>query len=453
MSDKTSVAIVSFLVIIGYLAFGLLMLTGYIKPNVSGDVALTMTGGVFGVLTSGFLASLYYWLGSSAGSRSKDALIASQLPQQPATPVPSPPAMVFPPEPLPPVPPPKAPVQPPQPPSQPSPPQQPPNTYIIMGKMSHFGGPNDTGVSSSEGLALCEPGEEGKFPGLFLAAQPTGTTGLARRLDPNAHYIACRWNYKQTPKSWLQKTPVMVSANGKTLSAQPIDWGPNENTGRVADLSPGLEAALGLTTNGIVTVQAPLPPGSPAVAPNVPDMGTHLKVMTNAQLDAAFGPFPYTEGPSGTIVPDPSWVAANIVTVTIPQLARFVKGGIVQCHKAAAGPLQAVFSDIEAEGVLGDIRTWDGLWVPRHIGSDPHRGISRHSRGLACDINAEWNPYGGRQAAPGTKGNNCRLAPIFEKHGFAWGAWFGRSSLDAAPASDTDGMHFEYATDPAKAVA
>jgi hypothetical protein len=121
-----------------------------------------------------------------------------------------------------------------------------------------------------------------------------------------------------------------------------------------------------------------------------------------------------------------------------------VHGGSVQCHKGAAEPLKAVFSDLEAEGLMADLLTWDGLWVPRHIGSNPSRGISRHSRGLACDVNAEWNPYGGRPAAPGAKGSCWRLAPVFERHGFAWGAWFGRSSLDGPPAGDTDGMHFEF---------
>jgi len=94
MSDRTRTAIVSFLVIFGYLVFGYLLLTGWIKPDVSGDVALTLTGGVFGVLTAGFCWALGYELGSSAGSRAKDALIAGQLPQVPVVPAPSPPVSV-----------------------------------------------------------------------------------------------------------------------------------------------------------------------------------------------------------------------------------------------------------------------------------------------------------------------------------------------------------------------
>ena len=43
-------------------------------------------------------------------------------------------------------------------------------------------------------------------------------------------------------------------ANGRTADARPADWGPNISTGRVADLSPGLAAALGLQTDDVVRI-------------------------------------------------------------------------------------------------------------------------------------------------------------------------------------------------------
>jgi uncharacterized protein (TIGR02594 family) len=125
--------------------------------------------------------------------------------------------------------------------------------------MSTFGGPNDTGVSSSEGLALCEPSEMHLFPHNFLPEQPPGTTGLARRLDPTSYYLACRWDYNKTSRAFLQGIQVQVSANGKAVMARPVDWGPNADTGRVADLSPGAAAALGLKTDDTVTILMPLP--------------------------------------------------------------------------------------------------------------------------------------------------------------------------------------------------
>jgi rare lipoprotein A (peptidoglycan hydrolase) len=67
-------------------------------------------------------------------------------------------------------------------------------------------------------------------------------------------YVACRWNYHETSRHFLQDSVAHVSANGRTVLARPMDWGPNENTGRVADLSPGLAEALGLSTDDTCSV-------------------------------------------------------------------------------------------------------------------------------------------------------------------------------------------------------
>jgi N-acetylmuramoyl-L-alanine amidase len=124
----------------------------------------------------------------------------------------------------------------------------------LSGKVSWFGGPNDEGVAPDEGLAFIYGVED--RPELFLEHQPAGTTGLARRLNPEQLYIACRWNYDETPKTMLREMRVMVWAplTGREFAAIPADWGPNEETGRVADLSPGLMEALGIQTDDEVTV-------------------------------------------------------------------------------------------------------------------------------------------------------------------------------------------------------
>lgn len=134
-------------------------------------------------------------------------------------------------------------------------------SITLNGKMSTFGGPKDTGVSPSEGLALWEPAEiKGSSIELFfLPTQPKGTTGLARRLDPDKFYLAMRWDYAVTPKTHLQKISVRVTANGRSCLARPVDWGPNIRTRRIADLSPGLAKALGLATDDTITVEIPLP--------------------------------------------------------------------------------------------------------------------------------------------------------------------------------------------------
>ncbi len=131
--------------------------------------------------------------------------------------------------------------------------------FHVTGKVSYFGGPNDQGVSRAEGLAFISSIDQA--PQLFLPYQPAGTTGLARRLNPYIHYVACRWDYSKTPKEIMLQNQALVYAHktGITLKAFPADWGPHEDTGRVADISPGLMDDLGIKTDDQVEVTFPLP--------------------------------------------------------------------------------------------------------------------------------------------------------------------------------------------------
>lgn len=137
---------------------------------------------------------------------------------------------------------------------------------VVQGKMSTFGGPDDTGVGADEGLAFVDGTNFAQVAQYFLPEQPPGTTGLARRLDPSAFYLACRWDYRQTPKPFLLSTLVSVHnpINGRTEQAKPLDYGPALATGRVADLSPGLATALGLRTDDLVVVTIPTDPAGTA---------------------------------------------------------------------------------------------------------------------------------------------------------------------------------------------
>lgn len=146
--------------------------------------------------------------------------------------------------------------------------------YLGTGRMSVFGGPADEGVGPHEGLALVGPTDLGIWwwSSLFLAESPPGTTGLARRLNPRAFYLAMRWNYGDaarvdmpvTPRELLRNTVVKLTnpANGLSVLARPVDFGPGDgsvidgeptrDTGRIADLSPGAATALGLKTDEVV---------------------------------------------------------------------------------------------------------------------------------------------------------------------------------------------------------
>lgn len=131
--------------------------------------------------------------------------------------------------------------------------------FHATGRCSWFGGPEDTGVSPSEGLAFLYNVDDA--PHLFLPSQPSGTSGLARRLNPSLFYVACRWDYDDTPKSMLANPQLLalVRSGGREFLAWPADWGPHGDTNRVADLSPGLMEALGINTDDEVEIIYPAP--------------------------------------------------------------------------------------------------------------------------------------------------------------------------------------------------
>jgi hypothetical protein len=128
----------------------------------------------------------------------------------------------------------------------------------LTGRVSWFGGPEDDGVAPDEGLAFIYDIDDA--PHLFLPEQPPGTSGLARRLDPDVPYIAMRWDYDETPREILLTSLALVrlARTGYVFSAYPADWGPHEDTGRIADISPGLMEKLGIQTDDEIEVIFPI---------------------------------------------------------------------------------------------------------------------------------------------------------------------------------------------------
>jgi hypothetical protein len=134
--------------------------------------------------------------------------------------------------------------------------------FSAQGTCSWFGGPDDlTGVSPTEGLAFIQAVDQA--PHLFLPEDEYNKDlGLARRLNPQTAYLACRWDYSVTPKEMLRDSGqrALVTANGISIKAWPADWGPHEEqTGRAADLSPFLMECLQVKTDDIVSVIYPCP--------------------------------------------------------------------------------------------------------------------------------------------------------------------------------------------------
>ncbi len=146
------------------------------------------------------------------------------------------------------------------------------------GKMSTFGGPDDTGVGPREGLALIEPVDlsEWWFRRVFLRAF-NNSLGLARNLDPQALYCAMRWNEHGIDRETARRSLFRLTANGKSIFVQGVDYGPGDgkivdgepdpDTGRLIDLSPGAALALNLDTDDLVTVDQiwPAASGAPGV--------------------------------------------------------------------------------------------------------------------------------------------------------------------------------------------
>lgn len=157
-------------------------------------------------------------------------------------------------------------------------------------------------------------------------------------------------------------------------------------------------------------------------------------VGDEAKFDA-FGRFDYKVLKGGDIDIQGNWVEENIITAEIPQLIG-VKGaphdGIITVHRLAEAPLKGAFAEIEAAELLDLVLTWDGMFYPRLIRGGTH--LSNHSFGTAFDINAVWNPLGGKPAL--LKGTVLPLVSIFNKWGFFWGGHF-KNRLD--------GMHVELA--------
>lgn len=160
--------------------------------------------------------------------------------------------------------------------------------------------------------------------------------------------------------------------------------------------------------------------------------------LTTAQKQRLFGPLRAQDDPKrkGYLAVDAGF-RKRLRAVTVPQL-RGVQGGpmdgVVRLHEHAVEPFLALWQAWEVTGLLGDVLSWDGAYVPRRVRGS--RSLSSHVFGIAFDINARWNPLGEAPAPVGKPGSVVRLVRLANRHGFFWGGHFR---------SRPDGMHFELA--------
>jgi hypothetical protein len=151
--------------------------------------------------------------------------------------------------------------------------------------------------------------------------------------------------------------------------------------------------------------------------------------LSSADLKTVLGEFAYA-GSGESITLQAGWFESHISRVTLPL-------GIKSwCHTVVAPALQGALGEVAAAGLaaaidVGNTNTFGGCFHAHEVtalGSTTGGFLSRHSWGMAIDMNTVENPEG----RPPTM--NCDVVRIFRKWGFAWGGNFLQG----------DGMHFEY---------
>jgi hypothetical protein len=170
-----------------------------------------------------------------------------------------------------------------------------------------------------------------------------------------------------------------------------------------------------------------------------------LLPITNGERIARYGRFRFTLDPQAGnpehIRILDGWAEANLVSVRIPQLP----GRLVVLHTKAVEQFRGFFAELESEGLLPLVRSYNGSWVPRfkrQAGTPEERAakcrtlgpasLSNHAWGTSLDLDAKTRPLGQplRTDDPwiGT------VERVANNHDIFWGGRFrGR----------VDSMHFE----------
>jgi hypothetical protein len=171
-------------------------------------------------------------------------------------------------------------------------------------------------------------------------------------------------------------------------------------------------------------------PGTP-VRFRSPDEARFLRhadlVLPQAVVKERFGEFAYAPGTDRFVAVDPAYEETYVVTATVPIL------GVVTCHRDVIPALEGALRELEERGLasLVDPTGYQGCFVPSVIPGSG--GLSRHSWGIAIDVNFRPNPTGLPSYA------DPQLVEVMERWGFISGAKF----------LEVDPGHFEYVRPPA----
>jgi hypothetical protein len=149
-------------------------------------------------------------------------------------------------------------------------------------------------------------------------------------------------------------------------------------------------------------------------------------------VESTFGRFGWREAPRrpGAIEILGEWERTNIVSFA-PPLALRGPGGKpvkeIRCHRLVVTPLRRTLIELQRRELGHLINTFDGCFVPRHTRWDTDHPLSRHTWGIAVDVNARLFPFGSRAK------QNEHLVAAFRRQGFASGGEW----------RNPDPMHFE----------
>lgn len=216
-----------------------------------------------------------------------------------------------------------------------------------------------------------------------------------------------------------------VHSEAEPVHGRLVIWARGDLTPEFADAVAGLDDVL------VEEIRSLVPPDLRAriVELDAEDDGRRRGplVLSLPEVKRRFGEFAFRPR-SGTREVDlePGFRDEHIVTVEVPLL------GNVTCHEAIVDDLRAALRTVVDAGLVSEIdpSRYGGCFYPRRI-SVADDGLSRHSWGIAIDINVDLShPDLGPPPHPD-------VVAAFEAHGFRWGGDF----------LHPDNHHFEWVGD------
>lgn len=133
------------------------------------------------------------------------------------------------------------------------------------------------------------------------------------------------------------------------------------------------------------------------------------RVQPQVLVKLEFGEFSFRDRSGRDVELDPAWRAANIATESVPIL------GQITCHRRIIPLVRDAMTELEQSGKAHTVQpeNYAGCYAPRRMA--PGAGLSRHSWGLALDLNISSNPRGTYES------QDPALVNAFRTRGFDWG--------------------------------